>query len=79
MSLLVLSNFNQEAVNTPCLQMIKKALCLHCEGSPRVMWTRTIGLGAVECGLGGTPELMQAGRGQIAIWTTDTDFPNKRE
>lgn len=73
MSLSVLSNFSQEAVNTPCLQMIEKVLRPHGEGSLQVTWTCTIDLGIVERGLAETAPLMEAGRGQIAIWTIDPD------
>lgn len=76
MSLSVLSNFSQEAVNTPCLQTIEKPLHPHGEGSPQVTWTCTIGLGVVERGLAETAQLMEAGRGQIVIWTTDPDYPH---
>lgn len=76
MSLSVLSNFSQEAVNTPCLQMIEKVLRPHGEGSLQVTWTCTIDLGIVERGLAETAPLMEAGRGQIAIWTIDPDYPH---
>lgn len=59
----------------PSLQMIEKVLRPHGEGSLGVMWS-TIGLGVVGRGLAGTAQLMEAGRGQIAIWTIDPDYPH---
>lgn len=76
MSLSVLSNFSQEAVNTPYLQMIEKAHRPYGEGSLQVTWTCTKSLGVVERGLAETEQLMEAGRGQIVIWTIDPDYPH---
>lgn len=60
----------------PSLQTIEKLLLPHGEGSPQVTWTCTIGLGVVERGLAETAPLKEAVPGQIAIWTTDPDYPH---
>lgn len=56
--------------------MIEILLCPHGAGSLQVTWTHTIGLGVVVPGPAETAQLMEAGRGQIVIWTTEPYCPH---